>query len=50
MIYLEGYKTFTDPEQMKRIVSLMHRQAIKAKNEGLFYKVRPLPPLSLTLY
>lgn len=40
MVYLEGYKTFTDPEQMKRIVSLMHRQAIKAKTEALFFKVR----------
>lgn len=40
MIYLESYKTFRTPEQMKRIVALMHRQAIKAKSEGLFYKVR----------
>ncbi|KAI5476063.1 hypothetical protein MNV49_000435 [Pseudohyphozyma bogoriensis] len=38
MIYLEGYKTFTDPEQLKRIVSLLHRQAIKAKSEGVFFK------------
>ncbi|BGP30852.1 Topoisomerase 1-associated factor 1 [Rhodotorula toruloides] len=38
MIYLESYKTFRTPEQMKRIVALMHRQAIKAKSEGLFYK------------
>ncbi|KAK4698763.1 hypothetical protein P7C70_g7506, partial [Phenoliferia sp. Uapishka_3] len=38
MTYLEGYKDFKDPEQMKRIVSLMHRQAIKAKAEGLFFK------------
>ncbi|GAA5903525.1 Tof1p [Sporobolomyces salmoneus] len=38
MIYLESYKTFKSPEQMKRIVALMHRQAIKAKSEGLFYK------------
>lgn len=33
MTYLEGYKDFSDPEQMKRIVSLMHRQAIKAKSD-----------------
>ncbi|GAA5880461.1 hypothetical protein JCM16303_005390 [Sporobolomyces ruberrimus] len=38
MIYLESYKTFKSPEQMKRVVALMHRQAIKAKSEGLFYK------------
>ncbi|GAA6000092.1 Tof1p [Rhodotorula paludigena] len=38
MIYLESYKTFRSPEQMKRIVALMHRQAVKAKSEGLFYK------------
>ncbi|CEQ41477.1 SPOSA6832_03222, partial [Sporobolomyces salmonicolor] len=38
MTYLESYKTFKSPEQMKRIVALMHRQAVKAKSEGLFYK------------
>ncbi|GAA5909890.1 hypothetical protein JCM6882_002043 [Rhodosporidiobolus microsporus] len=38
MVYLESYKTFRSPEQMKRIVALMHRQAVKAKSEGLFYK------------
>ncbi|GAA5948542.1 hypothetical protein JCM3765_004917 [Sporobolomyces pararoseus] len=38
MIYLESYKNFKSPDQMKRIVALMHRQAIKAKSEGLFYK------------
>ncbi|GAA6001966.1 hypothetical protein JCM10207_003015 [Rhodosporidiobolus poonsookiae] len=38
MVYLESYKTFRSPEQMKRIVALMHRQAIKAKSEGLFFK------------
>ncbi|GAA5823835.1 hypothetical protein JCM5353_006373 [Sporobolomyces roseus] len=38
MIYLESYKTFRSPDQMKRIVALMHRQAVKAKSEGLFYK------------
>lgn len=25
---------------MKRVVSLMHRQAVKVKAEGLFFKVR----------
>ncbi|TNY24515.1 timeless protein-domain-containing protein [Rhodotorula diobovata] len=38
MVHLESYKTFRSPEQMKRIVALMHRQAVKAKSEGLFYK------------
>ncbi|GAA5852706.1 hypothetical protein JCM8547_002595 [Rhodosporidiobolus lusitaniae] len=38
MVYLESYKTFRSLEQMKRIVALMHRQAIKAKSEGLFFK------------
>lgn len=40
MVHLESYKTYRSPEQMKRIVALMHRQAVKAKSEGLFYKVR----------
>lgn len=40
MKYLEGYKSFTHPDQMKRIVNLLHRQAVKAKSEGLFFKVR----------
>lgn len=26
---------------MKRVVSLMHRQAVRAKAEGLFFNVRP---------
>ncbi|BGP38765.1 Topoisomerase 1-associated factor 1 [Rhodotorula kratochvilovae] len=38
MVHLQSYKTFRSPEQMKRIVALMHRQAVKAKSEGLFYK------------
>ncbi|GAA5969681.1 hypothetical protein JCM11641_008004 [Rhodosporidiobolus odoratus] len=38
MVYLESYKTFRSGEQMKRIVALMHRQAVKAKSEGLFFK------------
>lgn len=46
MTFLEGWKTFTSPEQLKRIVSLIHRMAIKAKSEGLFYKVS-LSPLTL---
>ncbi|SCV67720.1 BQ2448_5331 [Microbotryum intermedium] len=38
MTYLESYKSFKSPEQLKRIVSLMHRQAVKSKSEGLFFK------------
>ncbi|TKA58341.1 hypothetical protein B0A53_00079 [Rhodotorula sp. CCFEE 5036] len=38
LIYLEAYKTFRSPEQLKRIVSLLHRQAIKAKSDALFFK------------
>lgn len=41
MVYLEGWKTFTSPEQLKRIVSLMHRMAVKAHSDGLFFKVPP---------
>ena len=40
LVYLSGYRAFTSDEQMKRAVSLMHRIAIKAKQVGLFYKVR----------
>lgn len=39
MTYLEDWKSL-DPEQLKRIVGLMHRQAIKAKSDVLFFKVR----------
>ena len=39
MTYLASYKTFNSEEQVKRIVSLMHRIAVKAKADGLFYKV-----------
>jgi len=39
MVYLSQYNTFTSPQQMKRIVNLMHRIAIKSKCEALFYKV-----------
>lgn len=40
LVYLSGYRTFTSDDQMKRAVSLMYRIAIKAKQVGLFYKVR----------
>ncbi|ORX39175.1 timeless protein-domain-containing protein [Kockovaella imperatae] len=40
--YLSRYKTFEDPDQMKRIVSLMHRQVVKTQAEGLYFKVTTL--------
>lgn len=39
LVYLAYYKDFTDDEQMKRAVNLLHRAAIRAKSEGLFFKV-----------
>jgi replication fork protection complex subunit Tof1/Swi1 len=40
--YLGRYHDFESPEQMKRVIGLIHRQAIKAKAEGLFFKVSAL--------
>jgi len=37
---LARYKDFESAESMRRVVSLLHRQAVKAKAEGLFFKVR----------
>ncbi|KAI0703047.1 timeless protein-domain-containing protein [Cytidiella melzeri] len=42
MLYLARYREFKSPENMKRVVSLLHRQAIRAKAEGLFFKVSTL--------
>ncbi|KAH9903300.1 timeless-domain-containing protein [Cubamyces lactineus] len=42
LVYLARYKEFTTPEQMKRVVSLMHRQAVKQKAEGLYFMVSTL--------
>lgn len=39
LTYLARYKDFSSPENMRRVVSLMHRQAVRAKAEGLFFKV-----------
>jgi replication fork protection complex subunit Tof1/Swi1 len=39
LAYLGRFRDFESPEQMKRVVGLIHRQAIKAKAEGLFFKV-----------
>jgi replication fork protection complex subunit Tof1/Swi1 len=40
LTYLARYKEFSSPESMKRVVSLLHRQAVRAKAEGLFFNVR----------
>jgi replication fork protection complex subunit Tof1/Swi1 len=40
LTYLARYKEFTSPDEMKRIVSLLHRQAVRAKAEGLFFQVK----------
>ncbi|KAG8829293.1 Topoisomerase 1-associated factor 1 [Serendipita sp. 400] len=39
MSYLSRFQEFDSPEKMKWVVTLMHRQAIRAKAEGLFFKV-----------
>ncbi|EPT01958.1 hypothetical protein FOMPIDRAFT_1036026 [Fomitopsis schrenkii] len=36
------YKEFNSADRMKRIVSLMHRQVVKAKAEGLYFNVSTL--------
>lgn len=40
--YLSRYKEFSTSENMRRVVSLLHRQVVKAKAEGLFFKVSTL--------
>ncbi|KAI9452046.1 timeless-domain-containing protein [Lactarius psammicola] len=42
LTYLGRYKEFTSPDEMKRVVSLLHRQAVRAKAEGLFFQVSAL--------
>jgi replication fork protection complex subunit Tof1/Swi1 len=40
LAYLARYKEFGGAhEKMKRVVALLHRQAVKAKAEGLFFNV-----------
>ncbi|GJJ14718.1 hypothetical protein Clacol_008985 [Clathrus columnatus] len=41
LAYLSRFKELSE-DKMKRVVSLIHRQAIKAKAEGLFFKVSTL--------
>lgn len=40
LTYLSRHEEFSSNEQMKRVVNLLHRQAVRAKAEGLFFKVR----------
>ncbi|KAF9458264.1 timeless protein-domain-containing protein [Collybia nuda] len=42
LTYLSRYKDFVSSENMRRVVSLMHRQAVRAKAEGLYFKVSTL--------
>ncbi|KAF9484295.1 timeless-domain-containing protein [Pholiota conissans] len=42
LVYLARYREFSSSENMRRVVSLLHRQAVKAKAEGLFFKVSTL--------
>ncbi|KAG5641373.1 hypothetical protein DXG03_005379 [Asterophora parasitica] len=42
LTYLARYKDFSSSENMRRVVSLIHRQAVRAKAEGLFFKVSTL--------
>ena len=54
MTYLGRYKEFSSADEMKRVVSLLHRQAVRAKAEGLFFQVKSLScffvRLQLNLY
>lgn len=40
LTYLARYKEFDSSENVKRVVSLMHRQVVRAKAEGLYFNVR----------
>ncbi|KXN83811.1 Topoisomerase 1-associated factor 1 [Leucoagaricus sp. SymC.cos] len=42
LTYLARYKEFDTADNMRRVVSLLHRQAVKAKAEGLFFNVSTL--------
>jgi replication fork protection complex subunit Tof1/Swi1 len=37
--YLQRWQQFDDPDQLKRVVGLMHRQIVKTQAEGLYFKV-----------
>lgn len=39
LTYLARFQEFEDPEQLKRVVGLMHRQVVRSKAEGLYFRV-----------
>lgn len=39
LTYLARFQEYEDPEQMKRVVGLMHRQVVRSKAEGLYFRV-----------
>ncbi|KAG8990291.1 Topoisomerase 1-associated factor 1 [Tulasnella sp. JGI-2019a] len=42
LTYLGRYQEFDSPEKMKWVVGLLHRQVVKVKAEGLFFRVTTL--------
>ncbi|KAI0772965.1 timeless-domain-containing protein [Trametes elegans] len=42
LVYLARWKEFSSAEQMKRVVGLIHRQAVRQKAEGLYFMVSTL--------
>ncbi|KAF9516043.1 hypothetical protein BS47DRAFT_1443938 [Hydnum rufescens UP504] len=42
LAYLARHREYDSSEKMKRVVGLMHRQAVKTKAEGLYFKVTTL--------
>ncbi|KAF8622394.1 hypothetical protein AX15_007047 [Amanita polypyramis BW_CC] len=42
LTYLARYREFATSECMRRVVNLLHRQAVRAKAEGLFFNVSTL--------
>lgn len=41
--YLQRWQHFDDPDEMKRVVGLIHRQVVKTQAEGLYFKVSSAP-------
>ncbi|EIW66064.1 hypothetical protein TREMEDRAFT_65909 [Tremella mesenterica DSM 1558] len=37
--HLSRFQEFDDPDQLKRVVGLMHRQVVKSQAEGLYFRV-----------
>lgn len=48
LTYLARFQEFEDPDQMKRVVGLMHRQVVRSKAEGLYFRVSLLVSESST--